>query len=123
MNVVSVFAATLSIQNEAAQLGFDWDGPEGPLDKLREEIDELAHAIANGNQHDIEMEIGDMLFSVVNVSRHVHVEPESALTNATQRFDRRFARVRATLASRGKDICDCSIEQMDEIWEEAKRAE
>jgi len=118
-----VLQQAFSVQQKAAQLGFDWDAVVGPLDKLREETDELTRAIAEDDRLRIEMEIGDILFSAVNVARHMSVDPESALEKTSQRFEERFARVQATLADRGADIRDCSIEQMDEVWEQVKRAE
>ena len=112
-----------SVQEKAAQLGFDWCAVAGPLDKLREEADELTRAIAQDDGLRIEMEIGDVIFSAVNVARHMNVDPESALEKTSLRFEKRFAGVQATLAERGVDINDCSLEQMDEIWELIKRDE
>jgi len=120
---LSVLRQAFSVQKKAAQLGFDWCAVAGPLDKLREEADELTRAITEDDRLRIEMEIGDVLFSAVNVARHMSIDPESALEKTSLRFEERFARVQTTLADRGIDIEDCSIEQMDEIWEVIKRDE
>ena len=120
---LSVLRQAFSVQENAAQFGFDWCAVAGPLDKLREEADELTRAITEDDRLRIEMEIGDILFSAVNVARHMSVDPESALEKTSLRFEKRFARVRAALADRGVDINDCSLEQMDEIWELIKRDE
>ena len=120
---LSVLRQAFSVQEKAAQFGFDWSAVAAPLDKLREEADELTRAITENNRLRIEMEIGDILFSAVNVARHMNVDPESALEKTSLRFKERFARVQATLADRGVDINDCSLEQMDEIWELIKRDE
>jgi len=116
----TVFSETLRIQIEAAKLRFDWNGVAGPLAKLREETDELARAIAGGDQLRAEIELGDILFSAVNVARHINVDSESALDKAARRFEKRFERVKEVLADRGMDINDCSLEQMNTVWEEVK---
>ena len=117
---LSALRRAFSIQEKAARFGFDWSAVAGPLDKLREETDELTRAITDDDRLRIEMEIGDILFSAVNVARHMSIDPESALEKTSFRFEERFARLRSTLADRGVDINDCSLEQMDEIWELVK---
>jgi len=104
----------------AAQVGFEWPDIVGALDKVREEIDELRAEIG-GDTAAIEHEIGDVLFSVVNVCRYLEVDPERALRGANRRFERRFGYVETKLQERGKSPQQASLAEMDELWEEGKR--
>ena len=109
------------IQSKAAKAGFDWTVVDGALDRLSEEIDELKQAIANGNQAEISDELGDVLFSAVNVSRFVKVDPEEALTNSTDKFVGRFKKVESKASERGIDMKTASLETLDSLWDEAKK--
>ena len=109
------------IQSKAAKAGFDWTQVEGALDRLSEEIDELRQAIADGNQNEISDELGDVLFSAVNVSRFVKVDPEEALTQSTDKFVSRFRKVEAKANERGIDMTAASLETLDSLWDEAKK--
>lgn len=109
------------IQSKAAKAGFDWTEVDGALDRLSEEIDELKQAIANGNQAQISDELGDVLFSAVNVSRFVKVDPEEALTNSTDKFVGRFKKVESKASARGIDMKTASLETLDSLWGEAKK--
>lgn len=102
------------IQNRAAKIGFDWDGAGGVLGKVREELDELSDALAGSG--DVPDELGDVLFSVVNLSRHVDVDPELALASATRRFEERFRSMEAEGPLEG-----LTLAELDERWERAKR--
>jgi MazG family protein len=108
------------VQEKAAGVGFDWERPEQILDKVREEIEELKDARAEGKQAQIEDELGDLLFSIVNLARFWKVSPEEALRGTTEKFIRRFNYIEEQLKARGKDIHKSTLEEMDKLWEEAK---
>lgn len=109
------------IQSKAAKAGFDWTEIDGALDRLSEEIDELKQAIANGDTAEISDELGDVLFSAVNVSRFVKVDPEEALTSSTDKFVTRFKKVESKASERGIDMKTASLETLDILWDEAKK--
>lgn len=109
------------VQKKARKAGFDWDDASGPMDKLQEEIDELKAAIAgNGN---IEEELGDLLFAAVNLARFVKVDCEGALTGATDKFIRRFARVEQLASEQSRAMESMSLEELDKLWDLAKQDE
>jgi uncharacterized protein YabN with tetrapyrrole methylase and pyrophosphatase domain len=107
----------------ASTLGFDWPEIAPVWKKVGEEIDELKNAAASGDSRRTEEELGDLLFSIVNLSRFLHVEAEDALGGAGERFLRRFAHVEARINGQGKKLVDATLEEMDLYWEEAKRLE
>lgn len=109
------------IQSKAAKAGFDWDEVGGALDKLSEEIAELKEAIANGDKANINEELGDVLFSAVNVSRFVDTDAEEALTDATDKFVARFKTVEKLAAERNIDMKQSDIETLDRLLDEAKQ--
>ena len=112
------------IQKRAAEVGFDWDDVSGALSKIKEETDEVIEASKeNGAQEHIAEELGDLLFSVVNAARFLKVDPEEALNSATRKFIRRFAYVEQQSLACGKQLENMSLEEMDELWDEAKRLE
>ncbi len=109
------------VQGRARRVGFDWPEVSGALQALRGETDELERAIAAGEPNAVTEELGDVLFSAVNVSRFVKVEPEEALTKATEKFIRRFEVVERLAAERGMDMAASTLEELDALWSEAKR--
>ena len=109
------------IQSKAAKAGFDWDEVGGALEKLSEEIAELKEAIANGDKENINEELGDVLFSAVNVSRFVDADAEEALTDATDKFVARFKTVEKLAGERNIDMKQSDIETLDRLWDEAKQ--
>jgi MazG family protein len=111
------------ISSRAARAGFDWENVEQVFDKLDEEVQELHEARAGASQEEIEGEIGDMLFVLVNVSRFLKVDPEQALRKSNAKFRRRFAHVETELQARGKALTDSNIQEMEQLWQEAKRSE
>lgn len=111
------------LQKRAASVGFDWQDAEPVLAKLEEEIAELRAEIAVGNQERIAEEFGDVLFSCVNLSRHLAVEPETSLRGANNRFEGRFRSLEKRAASSGRNLADMSAEQMNQLWDEVKRTE
>ncbi|MGA2038301.1 MAG: nucleoside triphosphate pyrophosphohydrolase [Bryobacteraceae bacterium] len=104
----------------AAQVGFDWENPEQVLDKLREELGEFAEARRGGSQAELEGEMGDLLFVLVNLARFVKVDPEQALRATNAKFRQRFGYIERKLAERGKTPGDATIEEMEALWQEAK---
>jgi tetrapyrrole methylase family protein/MazG family protein len=110
-------AWALSIQKRAARVGFDWKENDGVLDKVAEEARELAAAESKERQ---EEELGDLLFTLVNLSRHLRVNPEDALRASAQRFYRRFEQVEDAARQRGSDVREMSPEELDGLWEQAK---
>lgn len=108
------------VQKKARKAGFDWERTDQALEKLDEEVAELREAIAQGTN--VEEELGDLLFAAVNVSRFVGVDSEMALHAASEKFIARFAKVEALARKQGQDMKDMSPEQLDQLWEQAKRA-
>jgi len=106
------------LQKRAAKRGFDWPDTEGPVEKLREEIEEVSQAVATQDQAEIEAEIGDLLFSVVNLARKLKVEPESALRNANRKFTKRFNAVEDMAQPNLEAL---SLDEMETLWQAAKR--
>jgi len=107
------------VQKKARKAGFDWDDPQGALDKLSEEIEELKAAVAQGTN--IEEEFGDLLFAAVNVSRFIKVDSEMALNAATDKFIRRFAQVEQLATD--KPMPEMTLEELDKLWDQAKAME
>lgn len=106
------------VQEKASRVGFDWTDVEGALEKFKEEVDELAQAQL---EEEIEAEMGDVFFALVNVARFKNVEPEQALQHANDKFVRRFEYIESTLKSQGKDWQETNLEEMDSLWEESKK--
>ena len=104
----------------AAVYGFDWQKTSDVLKKLQEELNELSTAFNNNDQNNIEEELGDLLFTVVNLSRFVKVDSETALSKTTNKFLQRFAYITNQLADRGKTLEQATMKEMDELWEETK---
>ena len=111
------------VQAKASEVGFDWQEAEGVLEKVEEEIEELKASISAADPHGIAEEIGDILFSIVNLSRFLDVEPEGALGKTTAKFMRRFRQMEEEIAAQGKSITDYDLTALDELWEAAKEME
>jgi MazG family protein len=109
------------VQRKAASVGFDWDDVNGALPKVDEELDELREAIATAVEGDIEAELGDLLFAVVNVARHLDVDPETALRGASAKFRSRFQAVEAQAEASGRDLSSMTLAELDALWDQAKR--
>lgn len=111
------------LQNKAATMGFDWPEVTPVWDKIEEEVAELREAVASGEREQIEEELGDLLFSIVNVSRFLKVNPEDALRRTSEKFIRRFQQVEAEFVRRGQPMEQAELAEMDEIWKKVKRQE
>ena len=105
------------------EAGFDWEKIEQVWGKVNEEIIELKEAEISGNNQHIEEEMGDLLFAIVNLSRHLNISSEDALRKTNQKFIRRFKKVEEGIKAKGKKLNEASLEEMDSIWNEAKHNE
>ncbi len=113
----------LKLQEKAGKVGFDWNDPHMVLAKIGEEADEIAAALAAGeSQHAVE-EVGDLLFAVVNLARHLGADPEAALHGTNRKFERRFAYIEESLAAAGKTPAQSTLREMDDLWNAAKALE
>jgi len=106
----------------ASEVGFDWDRVEDVISKLEEEIDELTEAINEGTPDDMENEIGDILFTVVNISRAVGVNPELALRRTNRKFSRRFRHMEKHVTESNRSFRSMRIDEMEQLWQNAKKS-
>ena len=113
----------VKLQNRAAQVGFDWPSAVTVTDKIAEETRELAEAAASGDAAHVAEEFGDLLFAMANLARHLKLDPEDALRAANAKFVRRFKAIEAGLAARGRTLEEASLEEMEALWQDAKRTE
>jgi ATP diphosphatase len=113
----------LKLQERAAKVGFDWSAPEPILDKIEEEIGELRMALRDGDRAKVSDELGDLIFAVVNIGRHVKTDPEQALRGTNTKFRRRFNHIENVLDAEGETLEAASLERMEEIWQAAKAIE
>jgi len=111
------------ISSRAARSGFDWSTAEQVLDKLSEELSELADARAHTSQVHVESELGDVLLVLVNLARFLQVDPEQALRKANAKFRRRFGFMEAALRNTGRSLDQAALPEMEALWEQAKSAE
>ena len=111
------------LQKRAARAGFDWPDAAGVAEKIAEEARELAEAAAGKQQQAVKEELGDLRFSVVNLARHLKVDPEAALRRANDKFARRFRHMEQQARQQGHDLADLSPAQQDALWQQAKQAD
>jgi ATP diphosphatase len=111
------------ISRKAASVGFDWPDPEQVIAKIREEMAEVEHELQRGNRAALEAEVGDLLFAVTNLARHLDVDAEKALRGTNAKFERRFRSIEAALAAEGRTPGDASLDEMEALWVEAKAVE
>jgi tetrapyrrole methylase family protein/MazG family protein len=109
-----------NIQKKAARVGFDWPDTDGVIDKFREELAELSVELQSGDPRKLEHELGDLLFTAVNMARKLGIEPELALEHANQRFIARFQHMEKSAAARDHKLEDLTPEALDTLWREAK---
>ena len=110
------------LSTRASQVGFDWERFEDLLEKLREELAELQAARRAGDQTQVEDETGDLLFMLVNIARFLKVDPELALRKTNRKFRERFAHVERGISARGKTLQQAGIAEMEDLWQQAKKA-
>ena len=111
------------VTERASRFGFDWPTSEPVWDKVHEELSELKTAVSSGDKSRVREEMGDLLFSLVNLSRFFELEAEETLSRSVDRFLKRFRHIETTIRERGKSLTGASLEEMDLLWEEAKRME
>ena len=108
------------VQKRAADVGFDWDNIEPAIEKVREELEEFCSAKAEANYTGMQEELGDLLFSVINVSRFAKIDPEEALNLSTEKFIQRFGMIEEVATASGRQLENMTLEEMDAIWDEIK---
>ena len=108
------------LQKRAAQVGFDWAEIAPVLEKLKEEVAEFEEALASGNLERMSDELGDVLFTAINLARHSNIEPEVALRSTNRRFETRFKWIEVALLAQGKAFKDANLEELDALWDQAK---
>ena len=113
----------LKLQEQAARVGFDWSEAEPILDKIEEEIGELREALRAGEDNKIADELGDLIFALANIGRHVKADPEQALRGTNTKFRRRFGYIERSLQANGETLQGATLERMEELWQEAKVGE
>jgi ATP diphosphatase len=113
----------LKLQDKAGRVGFDWNDPRAGLAKIREEADEIEAELNRADQAKVGAEVGDLLFAVVNLARHIGADPEDILRQTNLKFERRFAAIEAALAARGKTPKEATLAEMDALWDAAKAVE
>jgi nucleoside triphosphate diphosphatase len=113
----------MKLQEKAGKVGFDWNDVAAVLDKIREEIAEVEAEIDEGSAQALSGEVGDLLFAAVNLARHLKVDPEAALRGASAKFERRFAHIESRLAEAGRTPENASLDEMEQLWSEAKAGE
>lgn len=120
---MTALTRALKLQDKAGKVGFDWNDPLAVLSKIREECDEIEAEIARADTAKTAAELGDLLFAVVNLARHLTVDPEAALRACNEKFTRRFGSIEQALAARGKRPQDVTLAEMDALWDAAKAQE
>ena len=111
------------ISRKAASVGFDWPEPAQVIAKIREELAEVEHELQGGNRAALEGEVGDLLFAVANLARHLDVDAEKALRGTNAKFERRFRSIEKALAAEGRTPGEASLDEMEALWVEAKARE
>jgi ATP diphosphatase len=113
----------LKLQKKASRVGFDWNDPRAVLAKIREEADEIEAELDNTDKSEAAAEVGDLLFAMVNLARHLGADPEDILRQTNLKFERRFGSIERALAARGRTPKEATLAEMDALWDAAKAAE
>jgi len=111
----------VKLQARAGKVGFDWNDPRAVIAKIREELDEVEAELDTGTQQQKADEIGDLLFAVANLARHLHLDPEGAVRSANAKFRRRFSYIERNIERLGKTMQTATLDEMEQLWQEAKR--
>ncbi|MBI1733260.1 MAG: nucleoside triphosphate pyrophosphohydrolase [Gammaproteobacteria bacterium] len=121
-SAMPALARACKLQKRAASVGFDWPGPAPVVAKIEEEVGELRQAMAAGAERAVLAgELGDLLFAVINCARHLGIDPEMALRSTNRKFEQRFAVIEGELRARGRTLEEASLEEMEALWQEAKK--
>ncbi|MEZ5519739.1 MAG: nucleoside triphosphate pyrophosphohydrolase [Gammaproteobacteria bacterium] len=120
-NALPALERALKLQKRAARVGFDWQELAPVLAKVREELEEMEEALNQRDQEQMNHELGDLLFAIVNLARHTRVEPENALRECNRRFARRFNYIEEQLQKDGVSVEDAGLEKLDLLWDAAKQ--
>lgn len=120
---MTALTRAVKLQQKAATVGFDWPGTAPVLAKIREEIEEVEVELAAGRRQEAGAEIGDLLFAVANLARHLDIDPEAALRGTNAKFVRRFGYIEDVLAKDGREPADAGLEEMERLWQAAKSGE
>jgi nucleoside triphosphate diphosphatase len=111
----------VKLQSRAGKVGFDWNDPRAVIAKIREELDEVEAELDSGTQQQKADEIGDLLFAVANLARHLHLDPEGAVRSTNAKFRRRFSYIERNVVRLGKTMQTATLDEMEQLWQEAKR--
>jgi tetrapyrrole methylase family protein/MazG family protein len=120
-NALPALLKAYRVQEKVGRYGFDWKHADDVISKVKEEVAEFEEALKTGEQAKQEHEFGDLLFSLVNLGRHLKMQPEEALNGAIRRFTSRFQFIEKRLREQGKTLADSNLEEMDRFWEDAKK--
>ena len=114
----------VEITETVAKIGFDWPSADGVIGKIQEELAEVYHEIVtHGPSERMQDEIGDLLFAVCNLARHLNIDPQTALQSTNKKFSRRFNYIEKQVSIKNKLLTDCSLSELDELWNQAKHQE
>ncbi len=122
-NTLSIVGKAEELQKKAASVGFDWENSDQIIKKIEEELNEVREVITNDKvkvQEDLSDEIGDLIFSCINLARYYQINPEIALKNTNNKFIERFNYIEDELRKKNISILDASLEEMDRLWDESK---
>ena len=119
-NSLPALVKAFRVQEKVSAVGFDWDDSEGVLDKVKEELDEFKQEVTKNNINDMEMEFGDLLFSLINYARFLKINPEKALELTNKKFINRFKYIESQALKLGKKINQLSLDEMNFFWHQAK---
>lgn len=120
-NTLPAMTVAVKLQAKASKVGFDWNDPVAVLNKIREEIDELENELESADPERLKDEIGDVLFAMANLARHLDVDPESATRNTNRKFRERFSYIERNLKKQNRSIESASLEEMETLWQQAKQ--
>lgn len=118
---IDALAVSVDIQEAASALGFDWPDAFGVLGKIEEEAGEIRMALEEGDGEQARRELGDLLLAAVNLSRFLKTDPDDELARATERFSKRFDALQTELKRQGREIKECTLEELDAVWNTVKR--
>lgn len=110
----------VKLQSRAGKVGFDWNDPRAVIAKIREELDEVEAELESGSQQELAEEVGDILFAIANLARHLHLDPEGAVRSANAKFRKRFNYIERNVSRIGKSMETATLDEMEALWQEAK---